>query len=324
MIVDCAVYVDGRRSTVDGGIGDALEGARAAGGDAFLWIGLHEPTTAEFAEVSSELQLHSLAIEDAVKAHQRPKLERYGEVLFVVLKTLRYDEATSTIESGELMLFVGGDFVITVRHGRANPLAGVRRRVESDRDLCRHGPGAVLYAVSDSVVDTYTEIADSVGDDLTDLEARVFSPGRSDVVAAIYSLKREVLEFHGAVAPLVPVMRDLLTGRVALPEPIRPFLRDVADHVLRVNGAVDGDNELLTSVLSAHLAQVSVRQNEDMRRISAWVAILAVPTMIAGIYGMNFTHMPALHERYGYLAVLVVMLTVCLVLYRLFRRSGWL
>ena len=324
MIVDCAIYTDGRRETVDSDMSDALDKHRAAGDDSFLWIGLHAPTEQEFALVSEELGLHPLAIEDAVEAHQRPKLERYGDVMFLVLKTLTYYDATAQIETGEINVFVGHDFVITVRHGDHNPLSDVRRRVESDAGLLKHGPVAVVYAVCDAVVDVYEHIAEAIQADITELEAQVFSAERSNLVERIYSLKREVLEFHRAVGPLVPVARDLIGGRVHVPDAVRPFFRDVADHAMRVNGSVESYSELVTSVLNAHLTQVGVRQNEDMRKISAWVAILAAPTMMAGIWGMNFDHMPELHWTYGYALAIGLMITVCGVLYWLFRRSGWL
>ena len=324
MIVDCAIYTAGRRETVEGDISQALDRHRAAGDESFLWIGLHAPTGQEFSLVSEELGLHPLAIEDAVEAHQRPKLERYGDVLFLVLKTLTYSDATSQIETGEINVFVGADFLITVRHGDHNPLGEVRRRVEADTELLKNGPIAVVYAVCDSVVDGYQFISDAVQADITELEAQVFSAGRANLVERIYSLKREVLEFQRAVGPLVPVARDLIGGRLHVPEGVRPFFRDVADHAMRVNGSVESYSELITSVLNAHLTQVGVRQNEDMRKISAWVAILAAPTMLAGVWGMNFDHMPELKWKYGYAMAVGLMVVVCTVLYRLFRRSGWL
>jgi magnesium transporter len=252
-------------------------------------------------------------------------LEAYGDTLFLVLKTLRYVDRTSDIESGELMLFVGDSFVVSVRHGQANPLAQVRRRLESRDEILRCGPSAVLYAVCDAVVDTYTEISAEVQLDVEAVESRVFSADRSNDAEAIYRLKRELLEFRHAVTPLVEPMRALAgdEGGIVHPE-TRPFFRDVADHVVRVGEQVDACDDLLTGILNANLAQVSVRQNEDMRRISAWVAIVAVPTLVAGIYGMNFTHMPELTWRYGYPLSLALMLAICAVLYRAFKRSGWL
>ncbi|CAN5674763.1 magnesium/cobalt transporter CorA [soil metagenome] len=323
MIVDCAIYRDGHRQAVNGDLGKALQDARCT--DGFVWIGLHEPDQSEFARVTAEFGLHALAVEDAVKAHQRPKLEAYGDTLFLVLKTLRYVDRTSDIESGELMLFVGDSFVVSVRHGQANPLAQVRRRLESRDEILRCGPSAVLYAVCDAVVDTYTEISAEVQLDVEAVESRVFSADRSNDAEAIYRLKRELLEFRHAVTPLVEPMRALAGDGVdGIHVDTRPFFRDVADHVVRVGEQVDACDDLLTGILNANLAQVSVRQNEDMRRISAWVAIVAVPTLVAGIYGMNFTHMPELTWRYGYPLSLALMLAICAVLYRAFKRSGWL
>jgi magnesium transporter len=323
MIMDCAIYRKGVREDVDGDLSDALDAAREAG-DSFMWIGLHEPTTEEFDQVAGELQLHSLAIEDAVHAHQRPKLERYGDTVFVVVKTLRYIDETSDIEVGEIMLFLGEDFVITVRHGEGSPLKNVRRRLEGDAELLCHGPGAVLYTVLDEVVDRYGVIAHEVETDIIDLERRVFATERTTVTEDIYELKREVLEFRGAEDPLIPVLQDIVRGRVRFAEGATEYFRDVLDHLLRVDEQVDSHNELLTNVLNAHLAQVGMQQNEDMRKISAWAAILAVPTMITGVYGMNFDHMPELKQWWGYPAVLVVIAGICVGLYRWFRKSGWL
>ncbi|GAA4601237.1 magnesium/cobalt transporter CorA [Actinoallomurus liliacearum] len=323
MIMDCAIYRKGERETVDGDLSDALDVARE-NGDAFMWIGLHEPTREEFDLVADELGLHPLAIEDAVKAHQRPKLERYDGTLFVVVKTLRYIDETSDIEVGEIMLFVGADFVITVRHGQGSPLKEVRRRLECDHRLMSHGPSAVLYTVLDEVVDRYESIAHEVETDIIELERAVFSPGRSMVTEDIYDLKREVLEFRGAEDPLIPVLQDIVKGRVEVAPGTLEYFRDVLDHLLRVDERVDSHSELLTNVLNAHLAQVGMQQNEDMRKISAWAAILAVPTMVTGVYGMNFTHMPELKQWWGYPAALLLILGICLGLYRWFRKSGWL
>lgn len=323
MIMDCAIYRKGVRDDVEGDLSDALDSARE-NGDAFMWIGLHEPTTEEFDQVAGELQLHPLAIEDAVNAHQRPKLERYGDTLFVVIKTLNYIDATSDIEVGEIMLFVGKDFVITVRHGEGAPLKAVRRRLEADKELLHHGPSAVLYTVLDEIVDRYGAIAHEVETDIIDLERRVFSTQRTMVTENIYELKREVLEFRGAEDPLVPVLQDIVKGRVSVAPGTLEYFRDVLDHLLRVDEQVDSHNELLTNVLNAHLAQVGMQQNEDMRKISAWAAILAVPTMITGVYGMNFAHMPELGQWWGYPAAMLLIGGICGGLYRWFRKSGWL
>jgi len=323
MIMDCAIYRKGVRDDVKGDLSDALDAAREVG-DSFMWIGLHEPTADEFDQVAGELKLHPLAIEDAVHAHQRPKLERYGDMLFVVIKTLRYIDETSDIEVGEIMLFLGEDFVITVRHGEGLPLKTVRQRLESDSELLHHGPSAVLYTVLDEIVDRYGAIAHEVETDIIDLERRVFAPQRTTVTEDIYELKREVLEFRGAEDPLIPVLQDIVKGRVSVAAGTLEYFRDVLDHLLRVDEQVDSHNELLTNVLNAHLAQVGMQQNEDMRKISAWAAILAVPTMVTGVYGMNFEHMPELKEWWGYPAVLLVIAGGCVGLYRWFRKSGWL
>ncbi|MBC6459732.1 magnesium/cobalt transporter CorA [Actinomadura sp. HBU206391] len=323
MIVDKAIYSDGGRETVDGDISDAFDAARAKG-DCWLWIGMHEPTEEEFALVTDELNLHSLAVQDAIEAHQRPKLERYDDTVFVVLKTLSYREDTSTIEVGEIMVFLGSDFIITVRHGTANPLKPVRARVETDPRMLADGPSSVLYAICDQVVDTYSEIAHKVEADIIALERHVFDTGRSDVTEGIYALKREVLEFRGAEDPLIPVLQEIVKGRVEHCEDAVEYFRDVLAHLLRVDDQVDKHNELLTSVLSAHVALVGLQQNSDMRKISSWAAIIAVPTMVAGVYGMNFDHMPELHWVIGYPLSVGVMVVAVFFVFRLLRRSGWL
>ncbi|REF01016.1 magnesium and cobalt transport protein CorA [Thermomonospora umbrina] len=323
MIVNKAIYREGRREDIDGDISDAVDAARDQG-RCFVWIGMHEPTAEEFALVSDELMLHPLAVEDAVHAHQRPKLERYDDTLFVVLKTLEYRDATSDIEVGEIMLFVGADFVVSVRHGTANPLAPVRRRLDSDGELMGFGPTSVLYAVLDEVVDHYGQVAHEVEVDIIELERGVFAPEGPDVIADIYSLKREVLEFRSAEDPLIPVLQEIVRGKFPECRGTLEYFRDVLDHLLRVDQQVDAHNELLTSVLSAHLALLGKQQNEDMRKISSWAAIIAVPTAIAGIYGMNFDHMPELKWRIGYPLVICVMVSACILVYRRLRKSGWL
>lgn len=325
VIVDRALYLDGRRMPC-GDLSDELEAIRATGGPGdFLWIGLKDPTQAEFDDVDDELQLHPLAVEDAVKGRQRAKVELYDSTVFVVLKPLRYVEETSDIETGELMVFVGDRFVVTVRRGEAGPLAGLRHDLESDTDRLRMGPMSVLHAIMDEVVDSYQAIDAEIGTDLEEIETRVFSGDLMDS-AAIYRLKREVLEFKRAAAPLsVPLQLLHRSEKSPVAEgELRLLMRDVADHLHQVIDHVESYDRLLTDVLGAHLAQISVQQNSDMRRISAWVAIAAVPTMIAGIYGMNFDNMPELRWHYGYFAVLAVMAVACGGLYRAFRRSGWL
>ncbi|MET8978680.1 magnesium/cobalt transporter CorA [Streptomyces sp. NPDC004539] len=330
MIVDCAVYRDGRRVAGPADFSDALAEARGSGG--FVWIGLHEPTPDEFALVTEEFGLHRLAVEDALKAHQRPKLDVYDDSLFLVLKPVGYDEDSDTVSSGEVMVFLGDCFVVTVRHGEGAPLAAVRRRLEHEQpELLAKGPTAVVYAIADGVVDRYLEVAAELQNDLEGLEAEVFSPDGGDsrgAASRIYTFKRQVLEFRRATVPLaLPLTR--LAGSYGAPVPFvhersRPFFRDVGDHLARVNESVEGLDRLVSDILSAHLAQMSVRQNDDMRKISAWAAMAAVPTMIAGIYGMNFEHMPELRWVWSYPAVILIMAGLEVLLYRLFKRRGWL
>ncbi len=325
MIVDQAVYRAGERLRCDD-LGEELAALRAGTAAGFIWIGLKDPTDEEFSLVDTELGLHPLAVEDAVHGKQRVKIERYDTTVFAALKTLRYVEATSDIETGEVMAFVGDRFVVTVRRGEAAPLTGVRHRLESDPQLLLHGgPVAVFHAVLDAIVDTYLDIDAEVQQDLTDIEADVFGGAHATHSATIYRLKREVLEFKRAALPLVRPLGWLHEdgGPIEQAE-MRLRFRDVSDHLLRVVDHVDTYDRLLTDVLNAHLAQVSIRQNNDVRKISAWVAIVAVPTMVAGVYGMNFEHMPELEWRFGYPAVLLGMVLACSVLYRAFRRSGWL
>jgi magnesium transporter len=325
MIVDCAIYEDGERRAGDLEVSEA---ARAAGDErtpAFAWLGVHEPTPEEFDAVAREFDLHELAVEDAVEAHERPKLEVYGETLFVVLKTVRYIDSEEVIRSGEIMLFVNPAFIITVRHGEGSDLHPVREAIEKRPDLLRCGPGAVLHAVIDRVVDEYEPAANGLETDIQEVEEQVFSDEAANPAQRIYRLEREVLEMQRAVRPLAAPVDRLARGHFDLVSPeMRDYFRDVHDHLLRVASRVEGFRDLLGSALQANLTQVTVRQNADMRRISAWVAILAVPTMIAGIYGMNFSHMPELRWRYGYPAVLVVIVVACALLYRQFRRAGWL
>ncbi|MGQ4513833.1 magnesium/cobalt transporter CorA [Streptomyces sp. DW26H14] len=335
VIVDCAIYRNGDRTEGPEDFSDALDQARASG-DAFLWIGLHEPTEEEFSRVTSEFGLHPLAVEDALTAHQRPKLEVYDDSLFVVLKPATYDADSDTVTTGELMVFIGDSFVVTVRHGEGAPLSAVRQRLENEPKVMRHGPTAVLYAVSDAVVDHYIDVAAELQIDLEGVEAEVFAPasdGRAaersanaqTTAARIYNFKRQVLEFRRATGPLVAPMQKLTgTGVPFVNEQARPFFRDVNDHLTHANEMVESLDRLLTDVLSAHLAQMGVRQNDDMRKISAWAAMAAVPTMVAGVYGMNFEHMPELHWIWAYPAVIALMLVVVAGLHRQFKRRGWL
>jgi magnesium transporter len=323
MIVDCAVYEEGRRRDGAPPVHEAMEACREPG--AFTWIGLYEPTADEFDSIRREFNLHELAVEDAIHAHQRPKLELYGDMVFIVLKTARYVDPEEVVRLGEILIFLGHDYIITVRHGEASELKDVRQSLEDDPELLAHGPGAVLHAIVDKVVDDYVPAINGLGDDIDEIENQVFSGERANPAERIYKLKREVLEFSHAVGPLVDPIDRLSKGRYEMIHPeVRTYFRDVNDHLLRTHDQLESYRDLLTSILSANLAQVTVRQNEDVRRISAIVAILAVPTAIAGLYGMNFEHMPELGWTFGYPLVLLVMATICLVLYRYFKRVGWL
>ena len=323
--MDQAVYVDGVRRQC-GDLSDELEVLRANPAQpSFLWIGLKNPTQAEFDVVKDELGLHPLAIEDTLKGNQRAKIERYGSILFVVMKPLHYIDATSDIETGEIMLFVGDRFVLTVRRGEVIPLRGVRDALEARPDILRLGPVSILHAIGDVVVDGYGQIDTEIERDLDAIEEIVFADGSPIDSAVIYRLKREVLEFKRATAPLSRAWAMLHGPASPFPEgEARHLLRDVGDHLLRVLDHAESYDRLLTDVLHAHLAQVGVRQNADMRKISSWVAMAAVPTMVAGIYGMNFDHMPELRWEYGYFVVLALMFSVCLGLYTAFKRSDWL
>jgi magnesium transporter len=323
MIVDCAVYRRGQRIERSRDVAGVRADAAAAGG--FAWVGLVEPSAEEFDAVRREFGLHELAVEDAIRAHQRPKLEVYGETVFLVVKTVRYDTAAEQLEIGELMAFLGPDFLVTVRHGEAGGLGNVREHLERSPALLGLGPGAALHAVVDRVVDGYAPVVLAVRDDIEEVESDVFSPGARNPVERIYKLRREVIELARSTGPLRSALEALADAEMPHVGPdLFPYFRDVADHVARINEQVDGFGTLLAGVLQANLTQVSVRQNEDMRRISAWVAILAVPTSVAGIYGMNFRTMPELDWRYGYPAVLILIGVVCAVLFVRFRRAGWL
>ena len=329
-VVDCGLYVDGARQPGEWHYADALAAAGEQRG-AFVWLGLHEPGLDEMTEIAATFGLHELAVEDAVKAEQRPKLERFGDVAFLVLRTARYCEHTElteyseVVETGQVMLFIGPNFLISVRHGDASRLSPVRAGLETKRELLAHGPWAVAYAITDRVVDLYLEVADQLEDDLDVLEADVFDRQGSGRIQRIYQMKRELVEFKRAVTPL---QRPLLTltsqANREVPEEVRRYFRDVQDHLSRTVEQVSSYDDLLNSILQARLAQVTVDQNDDMRKIAAWAAIGAVWTAIAGIYGMNFHNMPELDWTYGYPGVVAVMLAISLVLYRWFRRNGWM
>ncbi|MEU3900628.1 magnesium/cobalt transporter CorA [Streptomyces sp. NPDC045251] len=331
MIVDCAIYRDGHRTDGPEDFSDALGEARSRGG--FVWIGLHEPSEEEFDLVTEEFALHPLAVEDALKAHQRPKLEVYEDSLFAVLKPVVYEPESDAVSTGELMIFLGDGFVVVVRHGEGSPLKAVRQRLEHEPELLGKGPTSVLYAIADAAVDHYLDVAVELQNDLEELEAEVFSPdggGSRHTASRIYTFKRQILEFRRATGPLAPPLARLAgtgtfgAGVPYVNEKARPFFRDVSDHLSRVNESVESLDRLVSDILSAHLAQTSVRQNDDMRKISAWAAMAAVPTMVAGVYGMNFEHMPELRWEWGYPAVIVLMAGLEVLLFRLFKRRGWL
>lgn len=323
MIVDCAEYDGGVRRRGDVAFDEVAGRVRQPG--RFLWVGLLEPDQEEFDEVRDAFGLHPLAVEDAVEAHQRPKLEVYDDTLLMVVTTARYDDPSESVSFGELLIFVGADFIVIVRHGEASGLRGVRAELEADPERLGIGPAAVLHAVLDRVVDDYAPVMTGLDDDIGEIEEEVFSDAAGNPVERIYKLKREVLGVHRALQPLrEPLMRLASQPTPCIPAVTREYFRDVEDHVIRYSERNESNRDLLTSVLEANLTRVSVRQNEDMRKISAWVAIAAVPTMVAGIYGMNFTHMPELDESWGYPGVLALMATACIGLYTMFRRSGWL
>jgi magnesium transporter len=319
-IVDCAVYEDGCRRA--GELPLHAAGDAAQDDDAFVWIGLFEPSEEEFDAVTREFQLHELAVEDAIKAHQRPKVELYGDTLLVVLKTVREATGSDDLETGEILVFINRDFVVTVRHGQSR-LHDVRLEIEQRPDLLRYGTGAVLYAIVDRIVDEYEPVVQAVEIDIQEVEHDMFSPDRTNPAGRIYAMEREVLDLHRAIAPLAPAVDKLARGDIVHAE-LRTYFRDVHDHLLRMSSRIEGFRDLLSSALQANLTQATVRQNDDMRKISAWVAILAVPTGVAAIYGMNFTDMPELHWRFGYPAALILIVCISLLLYWRFRRSGWL
>lgn len=322
MIVDCARYLDGRRVDQPATGEEALAAARRTGG--FVWIGLHEPTLDEFDSVSRVFDLHHLAVEDAVNAHQRPKLERYGDGLFMVLKPARYVDTDEIVDIDQIMVFLGDDFVVTVRHGRSTALSTVRQALEADPDRLQWGPVSVLYAVADLVVDDYAVVMRGLDEDVDQIAEQVFSGPSAAHAERIFRLKRELIDFRKAVEPLEEPLAQLADGLKPLDERSTTYFRDVHDHVIRVEEHLRGLDALLDSALHANVAQVGMRQNEDMRKISAWVAIIAFPTLIAGIYGMNFDHMPELDWALGYPLALLFMAICCSLLYVNFKRRRWL
>ena len=323
MIVDVALYVDGVRTEGPRDISDLVDVARERNG--FVWLGLASPTQAEFDLVVGELQFHPLAVEDAVTAKQRPKLEDYDGLTFFVIKTVFFDQAAQEITTGELMCFIDSHFIVTVRHGEGHPLSTIRADLEQKPELLRLGPYSVVHAVADRIIDGYTHIATQLEQEVVSIENKVFTGKRQTFSEEIYFLKREVIEFKHAIDPLIIPISRLYSGSTsAVPSEIRPFFRDTSDHLIQACEQASGLDSLITSVLQADLAHIQVQQNIDVRRISAWVALASGPTMLAGIYGMNFHHMPELSTKYGYYVVLGVMISLTGFLYRKFKRSEWL
>ena len=322
-VVNCVAYAEGRRVA-------AVEvcdiGRALAEPGRFAWIGLHRPSAELLRQVQREFGLHDLAVEDAHHAHQRPKLETYGDSLFVVIRTARVNAEQRRVDFGETHFFVGKNFIVSVRHGPSLSYAGVRARCETTPQLLRKGPGFVLYALMDSIVDQYFPVVDALAEDLEGLEDQIFGEKSTrETTAQIYQLKRQLLEVKRAVSPLIDICNRLMRFDLDLiPEDTRPYFRDVYDHVVRINEMVDNTRELLTTALEANFSLISIAQNEVSKRFAGWAAIIAVPTMVAGIYGMNFKGMPELEWEYGYPVVLGVTFVLAGLLYLLFKRSGWL
>jgi len=343
-VVDNAIYIDGKRAVVPESLDHTFEELRTCAdtpGRSFCWIGLLRPSRAEIDAVAAEFNLHGLAVEDTIKAHQRPKLERYGDVNFVVLRPARYVDPVEVVEIGEIHLFLGPDFVITVRHADEPDLAEVRHRLEADPDLLDNGPYAVLYAVMDKIVDDYGPVLEGLQDDIDEIEVQVFH-GDRHASKRIYALSREVIEFQRAVESLEGIfvsLREQLKERASESDlELRRALRDVADHATRVLERTEGFRQLLSNILIVNAALVAQRQNdeitrlseagyeqnEQVKRISSWAAILFAPTLIASIYGMNFDHMPELGWQLGYPFALLLMVLLGAGLYTIFKRRGWL
>jgi len=321
-IVNCAAYADGRRvANVElKNAGDILKQT-----DGFVWIGLHEPKEETLQLVQQEFGLHDLAIEDAHRAHQRPKVEIYGNSVFIVLRTAQINKEHH-IEFGETHFFLGNNFIVTVRHGSSISYADVRARCENTPHLLGKGQGFALYAVMDSIVDQYFPVVNVLEEDLEKVEHKIFKekPSR-ETTEYIYHLKHELLEVKRAVFPLVEICNRLMRFDFNyITEDTRPYFRDIYDHAMRINEMVDNSRELLNTALEANFSLISISQSEVSKKFAGWAAIIGVPTMVAGIYGMNFSDMPELHWHYGYPVVLGVTITLCVVLYLLFRRSGWL
>jgi magnesium transporter len=323
MIVDYALYQNGLRYKEPSNLGELISKAKTEGG--FVWLGLAEPTEAEFNKVIGDFGFHPLAIEDAVMAHQRPKYEEFPDVQVLVLKTVFYEDRGSQITTGEIFIFIGEHFVVVVRHGNGAPLVNTRHQLESVPEQLAKGPYAVVHAILDHVIDCYIDISIELETDVNQAEAKVFSDSRVSASQEIYLLKREVIEFRHAIDPLLSPLQQIASiGARHVPAELTPFFRDTLDHLSRASDAASGLDSLLQSALQAEIAQVQLQQNEDMRKITSYVALASVPTMVAGIYGMNFDTMPELRWKFGYPLVLGSLVLITLFLYRKFKKSGWL
>jgi magnesium transporter len=327
MIVDRAIYREGKRTAAPDTLAELNSACRSGVGIA--WIGLYRPDEQEFAALAHEFDLHPLAVEDAVHAHQRPKLERYGDTLFLVLRPARYIDETETVEFGEVHVFAGPQFVITVRHAEAPNLHQVREKLEARPDLLSRGPFAIVHAILDRVVDDYGPVVAGIENDIDEIENEVFGENHN-VSRRIYELTREVIEFQRATTPLVPILEGLMSVP-ELHDEERSYLRDVEDHGLRVQERADSFRELLNNILNVNLtletkalSEAANATNDEVKKISAWAAILFAPTLIGTIYGMNFRHMPELHWLLGYPFAIGLMIAVCLGLFVMFRRRGWI
>ncbi len=322
-VVNFITYTDGKRVT-DAKLESFVRDDKAP--DKFVWVGLHEPTAETLKQYQQQFKLHDLAIEDALRAHQRPKIETYGETLFIVLRTAQMNSVLHRIEFGETHFFVGDHFLITVRHGSSISYTDVRSRCESTPHLLKKGQGFALYAVMDAIVDQYFPVLEALEEDLLEIEDKVFNvrPTR-ETTEDIYQLKRQLLEVKRAVSPLIDICNRLMRFDIKLiPEETQPYFRDIYDHSLRINEMVDHTRELLNTALEANFSLLSIMQSEVSKKFAGWAAIIAVPTMVAGFYGMNFKFMPELDWYYGYPVVVGGTIVLCLVIFYLFRRSGWL
>jgi magnesium transporter len=323
MIVDYALYQNGQRYNEPSNLPELIMKAKNDGG--FVWLGLAEPTQTEFDKIMGDFRFHPLAIEDAITAKQRPKFEEYPGVQFCVLKTVFYDEEKSLVSTGEIFCFIGDYFIVVVRHGDGAPLRNTRHQLEGNPEQLEKGPYAVLHAVIDHVIDCYIDIAAELEADVVQVESKVFNGKRQTQSQDIYFLKREIIEFRHAIDPLLSPLQKLASeGAAHVPSNLTPFFRDTLDHLSRASDAAAGLDSLLSSALQADLAHVQVQQNEDMRKITAYVALASVPTMVAGIYGMNFDFMPELRWKFGYPIVVGSLLVLTGILYRKFKNADWL